>query len=273
MGKKNPQNKSLLFVLILGTSLSLAVVAIIFLVQYLSTGMGTSLSTMEDSYKSGNPSEAIAILDQLDPIERGSSTSMLWYGKSWYLRAYEEQLQSRWSEYGKDSSDWFKGTSADNAVHYLKRASEDSNTETEASFYLALIFLQKGWYEKSERMFQHLFSLDSTHREGILNYAILKSRQWNYGQAESILLRGLDIYPDFAEYPKNLFWIYSEHLKQYENAITYGDLYLKQASRGDVSIIRIRSEMTDIFARFPELKNDTLEFVKEEIPVFIPRNR
>ncbi len=271
MGKKNPQNRSLLFVLILGTSLSFATVAIIFLVQYLSSGMGRSISSMEDSYKSGNPSEAIAILDQLDPIERGTSTSMLWYGKSWYLRAYEEQQKSRWSEYGKDSSDWFKGVSADNAVHYLKRASEDPETEAEASFYLGLIYIQKGWYDKSERMFQNLFRLEPTHREGILNYAILKSRQWNYDQAASILLRGVEAYPDFAEYPKNLFWIYSQHLNNYEDAVVYGDLYLSNATRGDVSIIRVRSEMTDIFARFPELNSDTFEFAKEEVPIFIPR--
>jgi len=271
MGKKDPHKNSLLFVLILGGSLSLAIVAVIFLVQNLSNGFGGSLSTMEESFNDGNPSEAIAILDHMNPQERGTSNSMLWYGKSWYLSAYEEHQENRWSEYGKDSSDWFKGTSVDNAVHYLKRASEDPVTEAEASFYLALIYVQKGWYDKAERMFQHLFSLDETHREGILNYAILKTRVWNYEQAESILLRGIEIHPDFAEYPKNLFWIYADHLKQYNNAIKYGDLYLQKATRGDVTIIRIRGEMADILARFPEFKDDSLEIIKTGTPVFIPR--
>ena len=115
--------------------------------------------------------------------------------------------------------------------------------------------------------------IDAKHREGILNYAVLKSRQHKYDQAESILLKGVNLYPEYPEYYKNLYWIYALHSEnRNEDAIIYGDLFLKSAKQGDVAIIRIRSNMKDLLARFPELSSDTLEIVKTETPIFIPRN-
>lgn len=265
--KKNP----LLFVILISLLVAGTSALLLFLFGNLKREIKGSPRNVEELYSSGKPQDALEELDRLPPDQRGTSKSLLWYGKSWYLKAWEEQEKNRWADYGKNSEDWFEGEMVDKAVHYLKRASSDSCCVVEATFYLALIYLQKGWYERSDEKFRELFSYDSKHRMGILNFGVLRSRSGDYKSAEQIFLKGLKLYPDEPEYYKNLFWIYDSHLKEYEKAVSYGDQYLKHAVKGDVGALRVRQELIDLLARFPEYRSDTLQIEQKKFPQFTPR--
>lgn len=265
--KRNP----LPFVILISLLIAGTFAILVFLMGNLKKEMKGSAKNAEEFYLSGKPQEAIDELDRLPAEQRGTCNSLLWYGKSWYLSAWEDQEKNRWADYGRNSNDWFEGEMVDKAVHYLKRASLDTSCVTEATFYLALIYLQKGWYERSDEKFRELFSYDSKHRMGILNFGVLRSRSGDYRSAEKIFLKGLKLYPDEPEYYKNLFWIYDSHLKEYEKAVSYGDQYLKHAVKGDVGALRVRQELIDLLARFPEYRTDTLQIEQKKFPHFTPR--
>ncbi len=273
MAKLSKHTHSLIFVIVIAIIIASTVAGILFAVGSLTGEIKGSHDVMVEKFNSGEPEEALKELDKLPPEKRGTSESLIWYGKSWYLKAYKEHGDTRWADYGKDSSDWFKGKAVDNAVHFLKQSLSDSSTRAEATFYLALIYMQKGWYDKSERAFKELFLVDKNHREGLLNFAVLKTRTDSYESALKILGMGINQYPEEAEYYKNVFIIYNSHLVDYKKAVEFGDLYLKKAKQGDVGAIRIRRDLIDILARFPELRSDTLELIKNELPEFVPRKR
>ena len=264
-------SNSLLLVIVVAVIIAFTIALALFLVNYTNLHSKPSIKRVNELLEKGSPNEAIKVLDTFDDATRGSSQTLLEYGKSWYLVAWKEQVDSSWREYASDINDWFNSPSVEKSLHYLKKAQEDSTTLADATFYIALIYMQKGWYDKSESEFNYLFKIDPTHREGILNYAVLKSRQSHYDQAVIILERGITEYPKFAEYYKNIFWIYSTHLKNPELAIKFGDRYTKLAKRGAPGVIKVNEELVDLLARFPEYKSDTLKIVKQMGKPFLPR--
>ncbi len=228
---------------------------------------------IEELYKAGKPELALAQLEQRSNIERGSAASLLWEGKLWYLTAFKRFNESGWSDYAKDKRDWFSGEDIDNAVHSLTRAQKSQDQREEALLFLALIFMEKGWFEKSQDKFLTLLKEFPANREGLFNYGVLLSRMHNFRKSVKVLKKGLEIYPDDPDFLKNLFWLYRFHLRSNKDAVYYGDKFLKSAKRSNPSIPEVKREIYDILSRFPEFESDTLAVYSEDIREFTPRKR
>ncbi len=269
---KQKKEISLIVVIIGSLFLMAAIVSIIFLVRTINGSATPTLKSVEKLYEKGEPKDVLTSLDKLDPSERGTSASLLMYGKSWYLLSLQKQRDSHWREYAKNDSDWFGGVEADNAVHYLKRAQEDPDSYREATLFLAIVYMEKGWFDQSQLQFEELLSADSSHQEGLLNFGVLLSRKHQFIDAIAMFKRGISCHPKFPQYYENIFWIYALQLNDNENAISFGDRYIKLADKNDVGVISVREQMTDILSRFPEYRNDTLLIIKERARQFEPRN-
>lgn len=248
-----------------------AIASIIFFIREINGSATPTLKSIQTLYEKSTPQKVITSLDDLAPSERGTSESLLMYGKSWYLLSLQHQRDTKWKNYAKNDSDWFEGVEADNAVHYLTRAQENPESYTEATLYLAIIYMEKGWNDQSQIQFEELLAKDSTHREGILNFGVLLSRKHDYNAAVAMFLRGTTIHPKFPQYYESLFWIYSLHLNNNKQAISFGDKFIRIAEKNDMGKISVKEKMTDILARFPEYSNDSLLIVKERSRQFTPR--
>lgn len=274
MATKRTNSHSLFLVIIISFLLAVSAAGVLLLWKSIKKDISpVTYTSLSKTYEKGEPERVIEQLNKLPVQERGTSVSLLWYGKSWFLTAWKKQEENKWRDYGKNSDDWFEGREVEEALHFLKQAARDTTTKVEATFYISLIYMQKGWYEKAEKSFKGLFRLDKDHKEGLLNYGVLQSRQGKNNRAEKFFLRGIELYPDEPEYYKNLFWLYYFHEKEYEKAVQYGDQYLKRAPRGDVGILRVKSDLMELLASFPEYRHDSLFIVKSEVKNFTPRKR
>ena len=266
---------SLLAVIISATALSLtfALIFIVFLNRSFFFRKQGSSQSIQELYDKGEPKKAIRELEKSSNIERGSGESLLWEGKLWYLATFKRFEETNWAGYGEDSLDWFKGKDVDNAIHFLNEAIKSPDHKIEANLFLAIIYMEKGWFDKSEHKFKAVLEEDSNNEIAILNYAILKSRDHNYEKSIDILKLGLTINENSTDFLKNLFKIYSYHIENPKLAIEYGNKYLKNASRGDPGILDVRREMIDIISRFPEYNSDSLLIHDKRLKDFTPRKR
>jgi len=262
---------SLIVVILISILLAVATSAVLFFIYTVKGKSAPTIKEAKQLYTQGKPDIVIESLEKMEPAKAGTSESLLLYGKSFYLRALKQQRDTKWRDYGKNEADWFGGSDVDNAMHYLKRAQQDSLTYNEASLYLAIIYMEKGWYEQSQQLFEQILQIDSIQQETILNYGVLLSRMQKFTEAESMLIRGTKAHPKFPQYWENLFWLYALHTKENNKAVIAGDNFLKLADKNDIGGISVRTQLTEILARFPELSNESMVIVKERARQFEPR--
>lgn len=270
---ENRKGNPLLLAILVALFIAFSLTAIMYMVNNYHSKHTPSIKVANKYYEKGEPEKSLNVLNNLPNNIKGQSGTLYKMGQNWYLKAWKEQSENHWKDYGKDPQDWFKGESVDKALHFFKEAQRDSVYRADATFYIALIYMQKGWYQKSTREFKNLFKLDPRHKEGILNYAVLLSREGKYREAEQVLLDGIKMYPDFSEYYKNLFWLYDFYLNEPDKAVSFGDRYKKLAPKNDFAVLRVNNELIDLLARYPELKSDTLLIVQEMGKKFVPRRK
>ena len=228
--------------------------------------------TMETLLSKGKPTEVLDMIsNQPDSVQR-SDTTILMRGKAWYLIAWQRFENERWSSYAKNENDWFIGEDIDSALACFSIAAKSENTWAEAATLIGAVYMEKGWFEKAKNVFQSVLERDRTQETAFLNYGIALSRLGHYESA----VRHLEKWDDYlndSEFLKNLFWLYLFNIKDYEKAAVLGDLFLRIAPKGDMGITRIKRELIDLSARFPEYFNDTMIVISERPREFAPRKR
>jgi tetratricopeptide (TPR) repeat protein len=228
--------------------------------------------SIKELLDSGNPHDALDIIARQPDSILKSDTSLLTQGKTWYLIAWQRYDDDRWKNYAKNPKDWFEGSDVDKAVSCLLRSAQSAETWADATVMLGVVYMEKGWYEKSKNIFQSVLMKDVNHRDAYLYYGVALSRQGKYENAVKYL-ESRDGYLEDYDFVKNLFYLYLFNLKNYEKAAVLGDLYLKLAPRGDVGIIKVKRELLDLVNIFPEYFNDTMVVIKDRPPEFKPRQR
>ncbi|MGM0443469.1 MAG: tetratricopeptide repeat protein [Fibrobacterota bacterium] len=232
-----------------------------------------SRKSSQKLFKAGKPRQGLRNINSLPPQERGTAENLLWKGKFSYLATWKKYNDSAWKSYGTDPDDWFSSPLLEEGVTALKRAAEVEETFEEASLYLGLIYMEKGQYQRSAKHFRSLLQHNPDHPLGLLNYGILLSRMEQYERSVRVLEKGLALDTKKKNFLKNLFWIHAFKLKSYEEAISYGDRYLR-ASKGKNDFYdkpKVTTDMRAILARFPEYDSDTLVIHRDEPREFKPR--
>lgn len=218
----------------------------------------------------GKPEEALAEIAQRSLTEQGSDSSLLMQGKAWYLLAWKRYDDAGWESYASNADDWFLGNDVDNALHALSRALESNNTWADATVLISTIYSEKGWYKQASRGFNSVLFKYPNHRNAYLQYAVTLTRQHKFASALRQLLAWPEASSD-ADFLKNIFWIYRFYLLDPQLALEYGDLFLKNAVRGNPDIPRVKRELLDVASRFPEYVVDTMLIYRERPPEFTPR--
>lgn len=230
-----------------------------------------SKKSFQELYEEGLPKEGLKKLDKLSIKERNSANNMLWRGKLAFLATWKQYNDSSWDGYAENEEDWFTSEVLDDGIQALNQCLKTDDSRKEALLYLGLIYFEKGKYEKAEHYFKTLIRENPADSLGILNLAVLHSRQAKYREAVFLLEKGLTHHPKNSGYLKNLFWIYHFHLHKSEKAIDYGNRFLLAMSAGDPDKTKVIREIRDIISRFPEYDSDTLEIHNDEPPIFVPR--
>jgi len=228
--------------------------------------------TMDALLRKGKPNEVFDMIsNQPDSVQR-SDTTVLMRGKAWHLIAWQRFENERWKDYAKNESDWFMGEDVDSALACFSIAAKSENTWAQAATLIGAVYMEKGWFEKAKNVFHGVLERDRTQETAFLYYGIVLSR---LGHPESAVrhLEKWDDYLNNSEFLKNLFWLYLFDLKDYKKAAVIGDLFLRIAPRGDMGITRIKRELIDLSARFPEYFNDTMIVIVERPREFAPRKR
>lgn len=222
-------------------------------------------------YEEGLPLEGLKKLNKLPASERNRAENLLWQGKLSFLATWKQYNDSSWEHYAQNKDDWFHSKELDGGIQALNRCLKDNTTRNEAHLYLGLIYFEKGHYDKAEKYFKTLLQEDPNDSLGILNYAVLRSRQARYREAIDILESGLQKHPENSNFLKNLFWLYRFHIEDTPTAINYANRFLLAMESGDPDKTKVIRELRDIISRFPEYDSDTLVIHKDEPPVFTPR--
>lgn len=274
------QHKSYSTFAVVGGSILIAFILslVIFLVRFSGISFSDmnpfadhTKKTFSTLYEEGLPHEGLKKLQKLTPKERNKASNLLWQGKLAFLATWKEYNDSSWDHYAENPDDWFHSKVLDGGIQALHRCLKLDNTRNEALLYLGLIYFEKGQYDKAEEYYKTLLQENPDDELGILNYAVLRSRQARYKEAVHILETGVEKHPRNSNFLKNLFWIYRFHLDDTPTAIDYANRFLLSMEKGDPDKTKVIRELRDIISRFPEYDSDTLVIHKDEPPEFTPR--
>jgi tetratricopeptide (TPR) repeat protein len=276
MSSNNKKEKEIspVIVTIIAVIISLVVVAIMFFVQTGILQTGVLERFMPKKHESinilldrGKINEALDAISNQSDIVQGSDTSLFMQGKTWYLSAWLRYDNENWKDYAKNPADWFTGSDVDKALHLLKRSAESPATYAEATTLIGVIYMEKGWFDKAKFAFASVLKKDMSQRDAYLYYGVALSRTGQDAAAIKHLENWQNYQNDF-DFLKNLFYLYLFGEKNYQKAAILGDMFLKTAPRGNPDIPKIKRELHDLTARFPEYFNDTMTIIKDRPPEF-----
>ena len=281
MSRNNQGEISPVAITIIAVLLSLVVVAALFFTQ---TGVMRSTGFLGGELFSGRPATVRELLDRGEinaAIEmlankpdnvRGNDSSLFLLGKAWYLHAWQRHERENWASLARNPNDWFVGSDVDKALHYLQRASQSSATYADAITLVGVIYMEKGWFSRAQNAFTSVLRQDPNHREAYLNYGIALSRTGHHRAAIRHLENWNGWQTDF-DFLKNLFFLYLFNERDYQRAAIAGDMFLRNAPRGNPDVTRIRRELLDLASRFPEYFNDNMIIIRDRPPEFRQRRR
>ena len=231
-----------------------------------------SQKSFDELLDRGKPEDVLEMIAVLPEDAQRSDTSLYTQGKAWYLTAWKRYDADNWKEYAKDPNDWFSGEDVDNALRCLYSSAKSDKTQSQARVIIGVIYMDKGWFEKARDTFREILNNDPAHREAYLNYGIVLSRMGRNMEAIRHL-ENVDNYENDCDFVKNLFYLYLFKMKNYAQAAYLGNLFLNIAPRGNPDVPKVKREVLDLAARFPEYFDDTMSIIKNRPPEFKQRTR
>lgn len=93
---------------------------------------------------------------------------------------------------------------------FLRKILDEDPRHAQAFCNLAVIYLNKGRYEDSKKLFDRSLALKPDAPDTLLNYAVLISTQGDFIAAEKLLRRAISVDPDYFYAYTNLGYILSE---------------------------------------------------------------
>ena len=254
---------------------SFVVVSAIFFTQ--TEIFGTSVlpkraQSLKEMLDRGQVNQVIEMISNMPDHIRGSDSTLFILGKAWYLHAWQRNEGENWANYAQNPNDWFVGSDVDRALHYLQRSAESSATFADATTLIGVIYVEKGWFERAKSTFRNVLAKDPAQRDAYLFYGVALSREGRNDAAIKHLESWQGWQEDF-DFLKNLFFLYLFNEKDYQKAAVMGDKFLRTAPRGNPDIPRVRRELHDLSARFPEYFNENMIIIRDRPPEFGQRQR
>ena len=147
-------------------------------------------------------------------------------GILYFTWAYAEENKEKWDDYGKNLDDLWNTQKINKSLDCFEKALSLDKNDPEILNYIGVIFYEKGWYNRAEKMYRQAITLDSKYIEAKSNLGILFNSLGNLEDAEQIFEEIIKMDNSYKSAFLNLGLV-SNRLKKQEKAIYYLKHYIK----------------------------------------------
>jgi len=158
--------------------------------------------------------------------KEGENSKLYKYlGILYFSWAYSDRDKNKWKDYGTNLDDLWNNEYVKKSLKYFENSLSMNSDDYEVINYIGVIFYEKGWFDRSERMYHEAIIKNPTYIEAISNLGILYNSLGQLEKAEKIFEKILKLNNKNRDAILNLALV-NNRLKKYNRAIFYLKRYI-----------------------------------------------
>ncbi len=244
---------SLPVILLSGIIAAIFLLVAVFTVRHVLGVWSPTKKNVEALLTKGRYREALALMETKGASFHDTSDAMVEAGKIWLALAWDRMNKEGWRSYGKNERDWMDVAEASKAESYLIQALEHNPSNTDAYYYLGMLYMEKGWYSLAEEQFLEVLKVRPDDVRTRQNLGVLYTRMDRLELGKKELLHANRVDPENASVMKNLAFLYRFYLDMPESAMVWANRYMNASPEGDLDINLVREELNEMLERYPDL--------------------
>jgi len=248
------------FCLVLSTALT---IGLLFLVKHLKTAPYTRAKNFLMSNRVDKARAQINLILSQNP---GNTNARILLARAHMVKAREAYDENHWKDYGKDPNDDMPSPELDSAIQELKRVLKENIRNPWPQFYLAQIYLDKGWMDKAEKILIKAKNASPGFWQARHALSVLHTRNGNTRRAISELENLKMDHPNLAIVYKDLGTLYCYYEFDKEKVIENWTKYLRM-EQNDLDIGVLRKELVGLGVKIKAYEkkypNRTLRHLKK----------
>jgi tetratricopeptide (TPR) repeat protein len=239
------------FILLSGLILAIFISLTALLVVHMTEQWSPTYRNASRLLDRGRYKEALSVAQRL-PLSSEDGSVELLMGKIWLAKAYERQRAERWKSYAVDSSDYFTGAEAEQALLSFRAAVDRAPHNSQAHLFLGVLYMEKGWLGEAEVELLEALRSEGDNVTVLINLAALYVAMQRYGDAESELKKAYTLQPHNPDVAKNLAFLFRYYLNNPRLAMQWSNRYLNLQQERDPDRSLLRQDFEEMLRRYPE---------------------
>ena len=172
----------------------------------------------------GKFEQAESVLAEKIRKEGESSDSYKKLGILHFTWAYANGDKSKWENFGTNMDDLWNDPHINKSLNYFEKSLSMNGDDYEVINYLGVIFYEKGWFKRAEKMYKQAIHKNPSYTEAHSNLGILYNALGDLKRAEIKFEQVIRIDKNYNDAYLNLALV-SNRLKKYDKAIYYLKIY------------------------------------------------
>jgi tetratricopeptide (TPR) repeat protein len=246
---------SLPLILLSGLILALCISLTALVVVHMTEQWSPTFRNASRHLERGRYKEALAVAQRLPLSSQDGSVELL-MGKIWLAKAYERQRLERWKSYAMDSTDYFTGDEAEQALLSLRAAVAREPNNGQAHLFLGVLYMEKGWLGEAEVELMEALRSEPDNATVRINLAALYVALQRYEDAELELQQAYELQPHNPDVAKNLAFLFRYYLNDPRLAMLWSNRYLNLQKERDPDRSVLRQDFDEMLKRYPEFTPD-----------------
>ena len=192
----------------------------------------------------GKFEQAESVLSEKMRKEGENSDTYKKLGILHFTWAYANGDKSKWKNFGDNMNDLWNDPHINKSLNYFEKALSMNGDDFEVVNYLGVIFYEKGWYNRAEKMYKQAIQMNPTYTEAISNLGILYNALGDLPAAEEKFEQVIKIDKSYNDAYLNLALV-ANRLKKFDKAIYYLQIYtdVRPADENYLSAIQLLNKL------------------------------
>ncbi len=147
-------------------------------------------------------------------------------GILYFTWAYSDGNREKWENYGKNLDDLWDDKKINKSLDFFEKSLSMNEKDHEVINYIGVIFYEKGWYKRSEKMYKQAIALLPSYIEAHSNLGILQNSLGDLEEAEKTFENIIKMDKEYKNAYLNLALV-CNRLKKSDKAIFYLKNYVE----------------------------------------------
>lgn len=252
--KTEPRRKRMTFsaIVVCGVFFAALIFATVLIIRHFHIRFTPTVNNSERLLERGRPREAFEQLEQMKHRKQGDARALFLRGNVLFAMLMEEMRAERWSSFGMNPNNWLAHPYADEAEKSFLDAMAIEPYNVDIRHALGNLYREQGRFSEAESMLRSALQIDPNCADAFLALGMLYAEGQRLEPAHRAFIAAWERDPENPQIAKNIGLFYRFYANNPGAAIEWFNLYLDLNPRRDSDINFIRSELRNLYERYPE---------------------